>query len=77
MSQAKEKIMEVLEGLPEDASFEEILRELAFVRMVERGLADSDAGRSWASATTNVRRGATRRTTSSAGRSLAISCRRE
>ena len=45
MSQAKEKIMEVLEGLPEDASFEEILRELAFVRMVERGLADSDAGR--------------------------------
>ena len=45
MSQAKEKIMEVLEGLPEDASFEGILRELAFVRMVERGLADSDAAR--------------------------------
>ena len=30
---------------PDDSSYEEILRELAFARMVERGLADSDEGR--------------------------------
>lgn len=31
---------------PEDSSYDELLRELAFARMVDRGLADSDAGRS-------------------------------
>ena len=32
-------------SLPEDASYDEIMRELAFERMVDRGLADIRAGR--------------------------------
>jgi predicted transcriptional regulator len=43
---AKAMIREVIEAQPEDASYEEIMRELAFERMVERGLADVRAGRS-------------------------------
>lgn len=41
----KEHLIQAIEELPEDSSYEEILRELAFARMVERGLADSEAGR--------------------------------
>lgn len=43
---AKEQIRKLLEEQPDDSSYDEILRELAFHRMVERGLADADAGRS-------------------------------
>lgn len=43
---AKAVIREVIEAQPDDASYEEIMRELAFERMVERGLADVRAGRS-------------------------------
>ena len=43
---AKEQIRKLLDEQPEDSSYDEILRELAFHRMVERGLADADAGRS-------------------------------
>ncbi len=32
---------EVIESQPDDATYEEILRELTFKRMVERGLVDS------------------------------------
>ncbi|PIX97826.1 MAG: hypothetical protein CO126_08900 [Hydrogenophilales bacterium CG_4_9_14_3_um_filter_63_34] len=42
---AKALLREVIEAQPEDASYEEIMRELAFERMVERGLADARAGR--------------------------------
>ena len=42
---AKERIREIVERQPDDSSFEEILTELAFVRMIEKGLADVDAGR--------------------------------
>lgn len=45
MSDAKEKMTEVIQSQPEDATYEEILRELAFERMVERGLEDSRSGR--------------------------------
>lgn len=45
MSQAKEELTKLIEAQPEDSSREEIVRELAFHVMVERGLADSDAGR--------------------------------
>ena len=45
MVTAKEQINEVLKRQPDDSSYDEILRELAFARMVERGLADSDAGK--------------------------------
>ena len=36
---------EIIQSQPEDSSYDEILRELAFARMVERGLADSRGGR--------------------------------
>ncbi|MGH7824163.1 MAG: hypothetical protein ACREQ7_03175 [Candidatus Binatia bacterium] len=45
MSKAKEELKKLIEEQPEDSSREEIVRELAFHIMVERGLADSDAGR--------------------------------
>jgi len=41
----KEKITEVVLSQPEDASYDEIMRELAFERMVDRGLADVRADR--------------------------------
>ncbi|MBN1461047.1 MAG: hypothetical protein JXA57_16080 [Armatimonadetes bacterium] len=40
---AKDRIRAIVESQPDDASYDEILRELAFERMVERGLADSRA----------------------------------
>lgn len=42
---AKERLMEIILEQPDDSSYDEILQELAFARMVERGLADSDEGR--------------------------------
>ena len=45
MSSAKEQMKAIIEQQPEDSSYDELLRELAFARMVERGLADSDARR--------------------------------
>lgn len=45
MSKAKEELRKLIEEQPEDSSREEIVRELALHVMVERGLADSDAGR--------------------------------
>lgn len=45
MATAKEELTRLIEGQPEDSSREEILRELAFHVMVQRGLADADAQR--------------------------------
>ena len=45
MSTAKDELTRVIQGQPEDSTPEEIVRELAFRVMVERGLADSDAKR--------------------------------
>lgn len=45
MSTAKEELTRLIQGQPDDSSPEEIVRELAFHVMVERGLADSDARR--------------------------------
>ena len=45
MSTAKEELTRLIQRQPEDSSREEIVRELAFHVMVERGLADADAGR--------------------------------
>ena len=45
MSNVKEKMTEVILSQPEDATYEEIMRELAFERMVARGLEDSRHGR--------------------------------
>jgi predicted transcriptional regulator len=45
MGPAKAQLIRLIEDQPDDSSYEEILRELAFAAMVERGVADSDAGR--------------------------------
>ena len=45
MQTVKERITEVVMAQPDDATYEEIMRELAFERMIERGLSDSRAGR--------------------------------
>ena len=45
MSSAKARMVEVIQEQPEDATYEEIMRELAFERMVAKGLEDSRAGR--------------------------------
>ena len=45
MSTAKEELTRLIQGQPEDSSREEIVRELAFHVMVERGLVESDAKR--------------------------------
>jgi len=41
----KERMVEIVQEQPDDSTYEEILRELAFARMVDRGLEDSRAGR--------------------------------
>ena len=45
MSTAKEQISEIIKRQPDDSSYDEIIRELAFDLMVQRGLKDSDEGR--------------------------------
>ncbi len=45
MSSAKSVMTDIIAQQPDDSSYDEILRELAFARMVQRGLDDSDAGR--------------------------------
>ncbi len=45
MSIVKERINEVIKNQPEDTSYEEILRELAFDQMIVQGLDDSKKGR--------------------------------
>lgn len=45
MPSAKEQIAKILHDQPDNSSYDDILQKLIFVRMVERGLADADAGR--------------------------------
>jgi hypothetical protein len=45
MSTAKDQISEILKRQPDDSSYDEIVRELAFDLMVQRGLKDSDEDR--------------------------------
>jgi predicted transcriptional regulator len=42
---ARQTMIEILQQQPADSSYDELLRELAFRRMVDRGLADMEAGR--------------------------------
>ena len=44
MSPVKETMIDIIGRRPDDSSYDEILRELAFARMVQRGLDDADAG---------------------------------
>jgi predicted transcriptional regulator len=41
----KERMAELIQEQPDDSTYEEILRELTFARMIDRGLDDSRAGR--------------------------------
>mgnify|MGYP001553298246 CR=1 FL=1 len=41
MSVVKDRIYEIINSQPEDSSYEEIVRELAFDLMIERGYKDS------------------------------------
>lgn len=41
MPTVREQMVEVINSQPLDASYDEIMRELAFERMVNRGLEDS------------------------------------
>ena len=45
MSTVKKELVDLLEQQPDDSSPEEIVRELAFHVMVQRGLRDSDEQR--------------------------------
>jgi predicted transcriptional regulator len=45
MTSAKAIMVEVIQEQPDDATYDEIMRELAFRLMVDRGLKDSRAGR--------------------------------
>ncbi len=45
MLSVKEKITGIIQALPEDSTYDEILKELAFHRMVEKGLEDSRKGK--------------------------------
>ncbi len=45
MLSVKEKLTGIIQSLPEDSTYDEILKELAFHRMVEKGLDDSRKGK--------------------------------
>jgi len=45
MNTPRDEIIKLVEEQPPDSSHEEIIRELVFHVMIQRGLADSDAGR--------------------------------
>lgn len=45
MATPKEELTNLIASLPDDQSAEDIVRELAFHVMVQRGLADEAAGR--------------------------------
>jgi hypothetical protein len=45
MATAKEHITDIIKRQPDDSSFDDIIRELAFDLMVQRGLKDSDEQR--------------------------------
>jgi hypothetical protein len=41
----KHRMIDIIQSQPDDSSYDEILRELAFARMIELGLADLKAGK--------------------------------
>ena len=45
MLAVKEKMTRIIQEQPEDSSYDEILRELAFDRMIEKGVNDSSENR--------------------------------
>jgi predicted transcriptional regulator len=45
MDSVKEQMIHIIHNQPDDSSYDEILKELAFHKMIEQGLADSNQGR--------------------------------
>jgi len=45
MATVKDELTKLIQDQPDDSSYDEILRELAFNLMVQRGLKDSDEGK--------------------------------
>ena len=45
MTAPKEEAKKIIDALPEDTTYDEILRELAFDKMIGRGLDDVEKGR--------------------------------
>ncbi len=45
MQAIKEEMTKIIQEQPDDSSYDEILRELALKRMIDRGLSDSNANR--------------------------------
>ena len=44
-SSPKQRILEAVQRLPADASFEDVMERLYFIYKIEQGLADVEAGR--------------------------------
>ncbi len=44
MQTAKNIMIKIIQEQPDDSSFDEIIRELAFSKMIDKGLSDSDKG---------------------------------
>jgi len=44
-SSPKHRMVDIIQSQPDDSTYDEILRELAFARMIDLGLADLDAGK--------------------------------
>ena len=45
MTVAKQFAKKIIDSLPEDSSYDEILKELAFAKMIKRGLDDARSGK--------------------------------
>ncbi|MFO1064857.1 MAG: hypothetical protein U0892_13410 [Pirellulales bacterium] len=45
MTTAKETMVDIISRQPDDTSYDALLRELAYFRMIQRGLDDADNGR--------------------------------
>ena len=45
MNSVKEHLIRIIKEQPDDSTYDEILRELAFAKMIKKGLDDSDRGR--------------------------------
>ncbi len=45
MAKPKEELTKLVQEQPDDSSYDDILRELAFNLMVQRGIQDSEKGR--------------------------------
>jgi len=45
MTTAKEAMVDIISRQPDDSSYDALLRELAYARMIQRGLQDAAEGR--------------------------------